>query len=196
MASMQATHSTPRAGARTVGDERLACGDDAALTKEVDDGSTDDDHGDVDRGARGIARTRALRRKDRTPPRGPARPCHGRPDRGGLDARSGAARSGDPCRSDPRPDTTPPGATAREAGRRRSALADYEPALHAPDTARRPVPARTHRLHGGRIVHVHAAKAAAPRARPCPRPSEPDRPVAAVAPRRCGADADRRLGVL
>src|SRR5437899_1001044 len=153
MASMQATHSTPRAGARTVGDERLACGDDAALTKEVDDG-------DVDRGARGIARTRALRREDRTPPRGPARPCHGRPDRGRLDARSGAARSGDPCRSDPRPDATPPGATAREAGRQRSALADDEPALHAPDTARRPVTADTHPLHGGRVLHVHAATAA------------------------------------
>src|SRR2546428_9732488 len=89
MASMQATHSTPRAGARTVGDERLACGDDAALTKEGDDG-------DVDRGARGIARTRALRREDRAPPRGPARPCHGRPDRGRLHPRSGAARSRGP----------------------------------------------------------------------------------------------------
>ena len=49
---MQATHSTPRARARTVGDERLACGDDAALTKEVD-------HGDVDR-ALGASRERVL----------------------------------------------------------------------------------------------------------------------------------------
>src|SRR5262245_26826739 len=148
----------------------------------------------MDRGAGDVARSGARRGRDRTPPCGFARPRHGRADRGGVDARSGAARSVNPSRKDPRPVPAPSGAIARAAVRRRGALADDRPALHPPDAARGPRPAHACRLHGRRVVHVHTAKAVAPRARPYPRPSEPDRAVAALAPGRCGADADRWLG--
>src|SRR5262249_28272390 len=109
-------------------------------------------------------------------------------------ARAGAARSVTPPGTDPCRVPALSEAVARVAVRRRAALADDRPALHSPDAARGPGPAHAHRLHGHRVVHVHAEKAVAPRARPHPRPSEPDRAVAALAPGRCGADADRWLG--
>src|SRR5207237_788623 len=52
------------------------------------------------------------------------------------------------------------------------------------------------RLHGGRVVHLHAAEAASTRPRPRSRSPEPDRPVAALAPAGCRADADGRLGAV
>src|SRR5437588_125229 len=75
-------------------------------------------------------------------------------------------------------------------------VADDEPALRSPDAAGRSDETQDDRLHGGRVVHLHAAEAVATRARPRPRSPEPDRPVAALAPRWCRADADGRLGAV
>src|SRR5215470_5503682 len=89
---------------------------------------------------------------------------------------------------------TPSGAPARVAVRCRGALADDGSALHSPESAFPPGPARACRLHRRRVVHLHAPKAAPPGARSQPRPSEPDRSVAALALGGGGADADRWLG--
>ncbi len=165
-----------------------------------DGGGTDDDprtdSGGVDRDARGLARPAAGRRENRTTRRRRSRPCRGRSHGCSVDARSRFDRSCGPSRTDAREGAAASAALARPAGRGRGAVTDDESALRSPDTTGRPDQAEADRLHLGRVVHVHAAEAAAASARPCPRSPEPDRPVAVLAPWRRGAHADRWLGAI
>ena len=194
MDSTRRIYSTARTGARTVAGVRGLRGQRRADGGR--DGGTDDPQFDrhLDGSARGLARPGPGGRAIRTARRGGARPRGRRSHRRGVDRRSGPDRSRGSCRTDARERATPSAAVARAAVRRRDPVTDDGPAVHSSHAAGRRPEAEKHRLHVGDVLHVHAAEAAATRARPRAGSPQPDRPVAALASSGRGAHTDRRLG--